>query len=90
MRFFLKIKVFENLKPVHVPVGVVSEYKPNVLTLASSLAIVLARFLMWNSSKKRSSLASLRTRALPSQLPVGIKRMTWAPRCLVTPLQVPG
>ena len=25
----------------------------------------------------------MRTRALPSQLPVGLRRMTWAPRCLV-------
>ncbi len=31
----------------------------------------------------------MRTRALPSQLPVGLRRMTWAPRWLVIPLQVP-
>ena len=61
----------------------------NVLILVSSLAIVLARFLKKSSSKKKSSLASMRTRALPSQLPVELWQMTWAPRCLMNPLQVP-
>ena len=28
-------------------------------------------------------MTSMRTRALPSQLPVGLRRVTWAPRCLV-------
>ena len=32
----------------------------------------------------------MRTRALPSQLPVGLWQMTWAPRCLMIPLQVPA
>ena len=31
----------------------------------------------------------MRTRALPSQLPVGLWQMTWAPRYLMIPLQVP-
>ena len=43
-----------------------------VLILVSSLAIVLARFWEKNRLKKKRSLTSMRARALPSQLPVGL------------------
>ena len=64
------------------------QVQSNVLILVSSLAIVLAIFLKKRSSKKKSSLASMRTRALPSQLPVGLWQMIWAPRYLTIQLQV--
>ena len=43
----------------------------------------LSQILKKSSLKKETEITSMRTRALPSQLPVGLRRMTWAPRCLV-------
>ena len=43
----------------------------------------LSQILKKSSLKKEMETTSMRTRALPSQLPVGLRRTTWAPRCLV-------
>ena len=43
----------------------------------------LSQILKKSSLQKEMEMTSMRTRALSSQFPVGLRRMTWDPRCLV-------
>ena len=62
--------------------GVVCEYN-QITHIGFVPGYCLSQILKKSSLKKETEMTSMRARALPSQLPVGLRRMTWAPCCLV-------
>ena len=68
---------------MHALSGVVCEYNSHCTHNGFVPGYCLSQILKKSSLKKETEMTSMRTRALPSQLPVGLRRMTWAPRCLV-------
>ena len=68
---------------MHALSGVVCEYNSHCTHNGFVPGYCLSQILKESDLKKEMETTSMRTRALPSQLPVGLRRMTWAPRCLV-------
>ena len=79
IEFSKQTKFYSNYKKgvLHALLGVVCEYNSHCTHNGFVHGYCLSQILRKSNLKKETEMTSLRTRALPSQLPVGLRRMTW-------------